>query len=164
MHTLNHAAAELRYNIASGLLEGVVDGVRIHGQAGSGGRAGSKSEGALNWWLANNPFATRVKLSADHSNIGGPLPMGSYRLNLHESRSNWIRLTPLADTLMHGRDGFAIHGRGKRGSDGCIVPTDFNLVLKLCQLVGRRERAKRPAVVVDVYAEGQHLDRQLRTA
>lgn len=156
--------AELRYNIASGELEGTVDGVKLQGTAGSGGRAGSKVKDAMNWWLANNPYATRVKLNADHSNAGGPLPMGSYLLSLHESKPNWIRLTPRDATAMHGRAGFAIHGRGPRGSDGCIVPTDFNLVLRLCQLVAQRRSAGRAPIALEVYAIGQDLDRQLRTA
>jgi len=154
--------SDLRYNIATGNLTGSLDGVQISAHAGSGGRAGTKTTGALNWWLANNPFATRVKLSEAHP--GGPLPMGRYRLVLHESRKNWIRLVPLDPTVMHGRDGFAIHGRGSRGSDGCIVPTDFNVVLTLCTLVEARGKQNRPSAVLSVFAEGQDLDKQMKTA
>lgn len=152
---------DLRYNIADGHLHGSVGGTRISTYAGSGGRAGSKAAGALNWWLANNPFAVRVKTS--NSTPGGPLPMGQYKLVLHESRQNWIRLIPF-DQAMYGRDGFAIHGRGQRGSDGCIVPTDFLVVLELCSALDRLARGRQPAPIVEVYAEGQNLDRQLNTA
>lgn len=153
--------AELRYNLADGHLSGSIGGRKVSAWAGSGGRAGSKTPGALNWWLANNPFAVRVKLSS--GNPGGPLPMGKYRLVLHESRKNWIRLLPL-DQAMFGRDGFAIHGRGPRGSDGCIVPTDFLVVLEVCSALAQLEKSGRPAPILEVVAEGQDLDRQLRTA
>lgn len=156
--------ADLTYNIASYLLTGTVDGTSINAYAGSGGRAGTKTPGALNWWLANNPFATSVKLNAAHTNVGGPLPMGTYTLALHESRPDWIRLQPTDASRMMGRSGFAIHGRGARGSDGCIVPTDFANVQLLCKLVRARQEAKKPPVSLQVVAIGDDLDRQLRTA
>ena len=56
---------ELTHNIASARLTGLIDGVSISAYAGSGGRAGSKTPNALNWWLANNPLATHVRLSAN---------------------------------------------------------------------------------------------------
>jgi hypothetical protein len=152
---------DLRYNLANGHLSGSIGGRKLSTYAGSGGRAGSKTGGALNWWLANNAFAVRVKKT--ESNPGGPLPMGKYKLVLHDSRKNWIRLLPLHQP-MHGRDGFAIHGRGPRGSDGCIVPTDFVVVLELCVALAHLAKSGRPAPVLEVYAEGQDLDRQLNTA
>ena len=156
--------AELTYNISSSLLSGKIDGVFISAHALSGGRGGSKTPGTLNWWLANNPFATHVKLSPDRSVPGGPLPMGRYRLSLHESRTNWLRLMPLLDAAMHGRSGMAIHGRGKRGSDGCIVPTDFAVVTRLCELVRQRRDNAKSEIHLEVVAIGQDLDRQFRTA
>ncbi|HEX5390656.1 MAG TPA: hypothetical protein VFW67_12900 [Burkholderiaceae bacterium] len=155
---------ELTYNIASGHLSGAIDGQHISAYAGSGGRAGTKTKDGLNWWLANNPFATQVKLPANKSHPGGPLPYGVYSLGLHESRENWLRLVPLDPGSMHGRSGMAIHGRGPRGSDGCIVPTDFAVVLRLCKLVKQRQEAGGAPVRLEVVAIGQDLDRQLRTA
>lgn len=155
---------ELTYNIASGRLTGNIDGQAISANAGSGGRAGTKSKNGLNWWLANNPFARRVKLPDDKSHPGGPLPYGTYELVLREKRPNWLRLVPRDTSAMHGRSGMAIHGRGNRGSDGCIVPTDFAVVLRVCKLVKAREAAKGPRVRLNVVAIGQDLDRQLRTA
>jgi len=157
-------APELTYNIASGRLTGFVDGVSISASAGSGGRAGSKTADALNWWLANNPLATGIKLSSDKSRPGGPLPMGEYRVVLHETRQNWLRLIPRNEAAMHGRSGMAIHGRGARGSDGCIVPTDFAVVSQLCRLVRKRAAAGGPDIALEVVAIGQDLDRQNRTA
>jgi len=155
---------ELTYNIASGLLCGQVDGTYISACAGSGGRAGTKAKDGLNWWLANNPLATHVKLPADKSHPGGPLPMGTYRVVLHETTPNWLRLLPLDERQMHGRSGMAIHGRGPRGSDGCIVPTDFAVVMQLCKLVRDRKAAGGPDVLLQVVATGQDLDRKNRTA
>jgi hypothetical protein len=160
---LRPTAAELTYNIASGQLTGRIDGVSISASAGSGGRSGTKTAGALNWWLANNPLATGVKLSSDKSRPGGPLPLGEYKVVLHESRQNWLRLVPLDEAAMHGRSGMAIHGRGPRGSDGCIVPTDFAVVTQLCRLIRNRNSAGGANVVLEVVAIGQDLDRQNRT-
>lgn len=156
--------ADLTYNIASGLHSGQIDGQLISAYAVSGGRAGSKSKGSLHWWLANNPFATHVKLPADKSHPGGPLPMGRYRVVNHESKPNWLRLHPLDPSMMRGRNGMAIHRTGKRGSDGCIVPTDIADVKRLWQLVSKRQASGGPDVVLQVVAIGQNLDQKLNTA
>ena len=150
----NATGTDLVYNIVEGLLSGRIDGVVITAGAGSGGRAGSKTRGAVSYFLANNPYMTGVKKSG--ARPGGPLPMVRYRLRIHESRENWIRLVPFADDsrAMKNRDGFAIHGRGKWGSDGCIVPTDFNVVLELHRLVSAREKAGKPAPTLAVVAIG----------
>jgi hypothetical protein len=155
---------ELTYNIASGLLTGRIDDVFISAYAGSGGRAGSKTPGSLNWWLANNPLATHVKQAANNANPGGPLPMGVYKVILHEHRKNWLRLIPVDQAAMFDRAGMAIHGRGPHGSDGCIVPTDFAAVVLLCELVRRRQAAGGPDIYLQVVAVGHDLDRQNRTA
>jgi hypothetical protein len=55
---------------------------------------------------------------------------------------------------MKGRAGFAIHGRGQRGSDGCIVPQDFDNVLNIHALLKTREKAGRAAPTLDVVAIG----------
>ena len=158
------APPELTYNIASGILSGEVDGSHISAHAGSGGRAGTKSKDGLNWWLANNPLATRVRLPADKSHPGGPIPMGTYRVVLHEARENWLRLLPVDERQMHGRSGMAIHGRGQRGSDGCIVPTDFAVVMRLCKLVRSRKEKGGRDVLLRVVAIGPDLDRKHYTA
>jgi hypothetical protein len=154
---------DLVYNIVEEYLEGTIDGVSISAHAVAGGRAGSKLAGVVNPLLANNPYATGVKLS--DLTPGGPLVMGRYTMKTHESRSNWIRLVPFADNNMGNRAGFAIHGRGKRGSDGCIVPTDFNMVLLLYKLVGKREEAGSPAPTLAVIAAGDldFIDQKLKT-
>lgn len=149
---------DLTYNIAESRLTGKVAGENISAYAGSGGRAGSKTPGAVNSWLANNPFATKVKLPKDKSHPGGPLPMGQYRVVLHPEKLNWLRLIPVDESQMHGRSGMAIHGRGARGSDGCIVPSDFNVVLRLCLLVKKHKEETRSDPLLEVIAVGD-LDR-----
>lgn len=156
-------ATNLTYNIVEGLLLGVIDAVHINAQAVSGGRAGSKLLDVVNPWLANNPYATRVKKGTKRP--GGPLIMGKYWLQCHESRANWLRLIPYPTNAMGNRNGFAIHGRGNRGSDGCIVPTDFNVVLKLYSLVQTREasRLAAPSLAVIAIGDIDSLDTRLRT-
>lgn len=138
----------LVYDILNCTLSGEIDGSHITAHAVSGGRAGSKTPGAVEPALSNNPFMTHVKKSA--AGPGGPLPINTYYLRTHESRKNWIRLEPMEAKRMGARAGMAIHGRGKRGSDGCIVPTDFNVVLYLYSLIRRREEERRPPPTLEV--------------
>ena len=155
---------DLVYNVVEELLTGEIDGKRINARSVSGGRAGSKKAGVVNMFLANNPFSTGVKKTA--KNPGGTIPLAKFLLRTHESRSNWIRLVPMGDQNLHGRDGFAIHGRGQRGSDGCIVPSDFHNVLLIHSLVKKREEAGGPAPTLQVVAIGElnRFENLMRTA
>lgn len=157
-------APELTYNIASRQLTGCIDGRYVSSYAVSGGRAGSSVAGAVDWRLVNNPLATRIKLPDDKSHPGGPLPMGLYRVAPHERHRDRLRLIPVDPRFMQGRHSMLIHGTGKRGSDGCIVPTDFADVLRLCELVSHRQASGGPAVRLQVVAIGQDLDRTARQA
>jgi hypothetical protein len=132
-------ATDLAYNIMEELLVGSVDGTSISAHVVSGGRAGSKTAGAVNPFLANNPYATGVKQAGRAP--GGPLILGRYRLKTHESKPSWIRLLPFDESAMHGRSGFAIHGRGPRGSDGCIVPQTLPS-FSCCTRSSRRAKAR----------------------
>ena len=153
---------DLIYNLVEERLSGSIDGTVIQAHAVSGGRAGSKQVGVLNPFLANNPYATHVKKTSQ--NPGGPLIMGKYNLKTHESKPNWIRLIPLATNDMRNRAGFAIHGRGAWGSDGCIVPTDFHVVQTLCSLVKVREKAGKAAPTLAVISLGDldYLEKKLQ--
>jgi hypothetical protein len=159
---------DFTYNIVEQLLVGRLDGVTLSAHVVSGGRAGSKAHGAVNPFLANNPYATHIKKTTH--NPGGPLILGEYTMKTHESRNNWIRLIPSSGNYMRGRAGFAIHGRGQRGSDGCIVPTDFAVVQLLYKLVAAREKKGGPAPTLTVVAIGdldfieKRLDALTRTA
>jgi hypothetical protein len=147
---------DLVFNIVECLLVGRIGKVEISATAVAGGRAGSKSKGVVDFVLANNPFATGVKKQGKKP--GGPLPLGRYKLVPHEKKANWIRLVPLAGTNLNGRAGFAIHGRGSRGSDGCIVPTDFHNVLLIYKLVKALSDSGQPSPTLEVIAAGD-LDR-----
>jgi hypothetical protein len=113
-------------------------------------------------FLANNPYLTKVKKQG--LNPGGPTIMGKYSLYAHESKPNWIRLVPYADNAMSGRDGFAIHGRGPRGSDGCVVPTDFAVVQLLYKLVKARAQTRKSPPTLAVIAAGDFdaIDKRLK--
>ena len=152
---------DFTYNIVEQTLQGRLDGVSIVAHVVSGGRAGSTQRGAVNAFLANNPFATGVKLTK--KTAGGPLILGTYSLKTHETRQMWIRLIPSADNHMHGRNGFAIHRRGPRGSDGCIVPTDSAVVALLYSLVRAREqkRAAPPTLAVTAVGDLDYIEKRL---
>lgn len=154
---------DMVYNIETGALKGKIGENHISAFAGSGGRAGSKVEGAVNPFLANNSLATHIggpKNASTHT--FGPIPQGVYALKLHETRKNWIRLNPISGTDTLGRAGFAIHGRGTTGSHGCLVPTDFNVVLHLCKLVEANDKNGLPPITLRVIAEGTNIGWQMR--
>lgn len=152
---------DLCYNIVEHLLEGRVDGQNIFARAVSGGRAGSKTPGVENLMLANNPYLTHVK--EGKSTPGGSTVMGKYHLVAHERRANWLRLVPFAETDTFGRSGFAIHGRGPVGSQGCIVPTDFAVVQLLYKLAKARDKLGKRQITLSVVAVGDldAVDRRL---
>lgn len=158
---------DLIYNIVEQTLAGSIDGVSINAQAGSGGRAGSRHKNAINPFLANNPYATGVKLTP--TQVGGPLPRARYTLTTHEKHHLWIRLTPFKEDQwrMGDRNGMAIHrSGGERGSDGCIVPTDFTVVELIHRLCQSREKAGKPAPTLEVVSVGdlEPFERLHRTA
>ncbi len=155
------AGADLKYNIAEERLYGLVGGTSISCAAGSGGRAGTKTAGAGNWWLQNNVFATHVH-NGEHNY--GPLPMGSYFMYPHEKTKNMVRLEPFKTNRMFGRTGFLIHGRGKIGSHGCIVPYDFQEVVKVSAAIAHHIKKTGSRPVLEVIAVGSNLTDKLYTA
>lgn len=156
---------DLRFNIVDGLLQGFLDGCRFSLTCGSGGRAGSKTPGAVNWHLSGNPLATHI---GGHNSMGthifGPLPIGEYTLSTREKDENWIVLTPDAATYTFDRSGFAIHGRGVVGSHGCIVVNDFLQLTRMYDSVVVRQKVMAANYRLQVVAVGQDLGRQFGTA
>lgn len=153
---------QLSYNIVEQTLTGFLGKHYINVRAVSGGRAGSRTAGTENFFMANNPFMMgqkRNEKKPDDGSIGGPLPIGFYTLANHEHKPRWIRLIPDKSNSMHDRDwfGFAIHGHGPRGSDGCIV-LDTAPLDKLYNFVKSQHAAKLPPVRLEVFATGD-LDR-----
>jgi hypothetical protein len=117
--------ASLTYYLFEGVLVGTANGTSFHISAGSGGRSGSKQATAVDGSVANNPYQTPRQYPTHPS--GGPLPAGRYRIHKpvpnYKGKGRWATLT-LEAGQSYGRGGFAIHGRGPRGSDGCIVPVN----------------------------------------
>ena len=161
---VHNTGTDLVFNIVEQTLTGKIGETTINAHAVSGGRAGSKKEGVVNSFLANNPYATGVKKKSDRP--GGAIPLRKFELKTHESKKNWIRLIPLKGEDLGGRSGFAIHGRGQRGSDGCIVPTDFHNVTLIYSLVMARQQAGERAPTLAVVAIGDlsRFDDLMRTA
>ena len=156
---------ELVFNLVETTLRGAIDGHRIDARAGSGGRAGSTTPGAANYYLANNPLATHIGgAQAAGTHKYGPIPQGRYTLWPHETSPHKIRLQPTAGTVMHGRDALEIHKAGPIGSHGCIVPSDGHVVDALARLVKKRTENEEMPVLLQVIAVGFDPDRQFRTA
>ena len=118
--------ASLSYFIWERLLAGVIGGQQIHIPALSGGGGGSNRRPSND--DANNPYSVGVQTDGapdafDHRH-GGPIPLGKYIIKppaRHPRLGPSARLEPTAQPML-GRSGFLIHGRGRHGSDGCIVP------------------------------------------
>ena len=132
---------QLSYFIFEGVLTGVFGRDQIYITAWSGGAGGSKKLKPTD--DANNPYSYGVKEVSDPKNPtrGGPIPPGPYRI-LPPGRDAHLglcsRLVPQFTPLNH-RGGFAIHGQGPKGSDGCIVipHKDFHRLMdKLAQSGG----------------------------
>ena len=142
--------ADLKYNIESRILKGTLGKIGIHATALSGGRAGSTMVSA-NPNLANNSFATHIGgIKSEGTHNYGPIPRGIYKMVIHEKKDTWIRLVPASSNNMHGRDGFAIHGRGETGSHGCIVLGDRNIIKTICEAVKNTHNRTYTLEVVSV--------------
>lgn len=104
---------------------------------------------------------------------GGPLPPGKYKmvhLKSHKTFGECIYLKPvLIEEMIPGittfkkRNGFFIHGRGDRGSDGCIVPYDPSQRKQLNKAV-EASLADIELVVRDPWAPPSLVNEMLRRA
>jgi hypothetical protein len=121
--------ANLTYYIFEGVLTGTANGHMINITALSGGGGGSKEHGGNS--DTNNPYSQSLKTQEGKTHVhGGPIPVGRYKV-LPPSKNPHLGLSARLDPYdeaqtkkMFGRDGFYIHGRGRHGSDGCIVPME----------------------------------------
>jgi hypothetical protein len=119
----------LTYFIADRLLVGDVSGIHFQESAVSGGGAGRKDASGRTLppadpSLANNVWRTDKAGVVDTDDFGGPIPCGKYAVAASVSKGLWMDLSPAASIPIidsGARKGFAIHGRGKWGSYGCIV-------------------------------------------
>jgi hypothetical protein len=144
------AMVDLHYYISDSLLEGRVGGKSFCFFAFSGSGRGRKEgfrEKELVSMLAHNLWEYRRKTDKKHEVRGGPLPPGVYKiekpvanyisLGVSFGRAAVLKATGSSKTFE--RDGFLIHGRGKEGSDGCLVPrkpTDLHALLDALEATG----------------------------
>ena len=80
--------------------------------------------------MADNPRYVHVKMN-------GPTPPNTYKLTMREKRFHGveaIRMTPVGDQTMHGRDGLLAHSYllrgGREESHGCVAFKDYPRFLK----------------------------------
>jgi hypothetical protein len=132
------------YFIYDQSLVGKVNGLHFQMHAVAGGRAGSTNPKVVNKAVANNPYRTGQEEKPGV--VGGPLPCGHYTLQANPDK-NWIDLIPDKNNWMVTRDGFAIHGHGPIGSQGCIVPDLYSDLESLVRQVRRSPIPVRLSVV-----------------
>jgi hypothetical protein len=133
----------LRYSIASQLLTGDVAGKSFSIFTVSGGGRGSTRtpHGQPDQKIMAS-WDHRTKTSKATNVRGGPLPPGFYIVHaptkhaklglsayLEPTVTAVLHMNPIGQVEVSPRDfepgvGFYIHGRGKLGSDGCLVPMD----------------------------------------
>jgi hypothetical protein len=136
----------LNYSIARQWLEGSVGNEKFSVQAWSGGGRGRTGPGAENTPASYDVFQKESDEGSKHIH-GGPIPPGIYvcfHVPHHHKFGECVFLQQTILSLVsvqtrkdgpqirfYNRDGFFIHGRGKHGSDGCIVPDNPAIRSKL---------------------------------
>ena len=122
----------LTYSIAREWLQGRIGNEKFALRAWSGGGRGKIGSGAEHDASSYDVFR---KTSQKKGVRGGPLPPGIYICRYVAKHSHFGECVFLEQTILslisidsdanidfYDREGFYIHGRGKLGSDGCIVP------------------------------------------
>ncbi len=119
----------LVYLIAQQRLYGIVNGKKFDLKAFSGGGRGSVAGKDQH---SEATFDYRIKkISKEFNERGGPIPPGTYSVLASEKNGTLGQANKLVSLTAHlktkTRDygfpgGFYIHGKGRYGSDGCIVP------------------------------------------
>lgn len=159
----------LKYSIRDEVLYGSLGGVSYSMTAYSGGGRGSTAgmeRRDLDHWRTQK----KAPDSFSAANRGGPLPVGMYLVKyfgMHEHLGRCAILTQTISSLVYAdpwspvgvsvteRSEFFIHGRGPKGSDGCIVPgKDSDLKALLDAL--KRETS---VVALFVQNDGVNVDR-----
>ncbi len=80
--------------------------------------------------FSNMGGQTSAGLTGADTRSFGPIPNGLFQVGAiqqHPKLGQCSELRPIAGAMM-GRAGFFIHGQGKTGSEGCIVPVGGTLV------------------------------------
>lgn len=159
----------LRYSISSEILYGTVGGETFSLKAYSGGGRGSTT-GMERTDLRHWSTGKKAPSQFSQRNRGGPLPTGHYLVSYygqHEHLGRCAELFQTLTSLLHAdpfsaigmsvtdRGGFFIHGRGPRGSDGCIVP---DKATDLKDLLDAIQKQKSP-VLLTVFSEGVNAEK-----
>jgi hypothetical protein len=157
------AANVLVCSIARETLRGVVDGKNFIMRAWSGGARG-RTKGATEFSHAS--YDVFRKENEAKGIRGGPIPPGIYICRYVKSHAKFGECIFLQQTILslfqvdadanirfYDRAGFFIHGRGPRGSDGCIVPAEKDARLALNTAI---KDAKSP-VMLQVVEQGMPL-------
>jgi hypothetical protein len=136
----------LLYDIANERLMGTIGNERISlwARAGGGRASTTHSEGQAGQ-LGLAAWDTQRQLAGNKR--GGPLPIGVYVIHkpahhphlglaayLEQTVTSLLYEMPSSPTgiSVTKRGGFYIHGRGPKGSDGCIVPMEsFSHLMQL---------------------------------
>ena len=126
----------LSYSIATEWLQGVIGHDQFSMRAFAGGGRGRKGVDAERDWTSYDVFR-KEREDPKHHVHGGPLPPGMYVcryvshhpkfhecIYLEQTITSIMAVDSNASVRFYGRGGFYIHGRGRHGSDGCIVPED----------------------------------------
>jgi hypothetical protein len=127
--------AHFTFDAPSERLTGMIGTDHFHLHAVSGGGRG-RTVGVASDTVESHLATTQLIKHGPRAHRGGTLPPGTYRcqyLANHHHFHECVRLHALPSAtaihspfatmpIVHGRGGFYIHGRGRHGSDGCIVP------------------------------------------
>ena len=159
----------LKYSIMDEILYGTIDGESFSMRAFSGGGRGSTSGMEL-YDLKHWSSRKKAPPIFNKDERGGPLPIGFYLVEYYGVHEHLGRCASLGQTLLSllqtdysspiglsvtDRSGFYIHGRGPKGSDGCIVPANK---VDLKNLLDAIESASTTVVLI-VHSEGMNAER-----
>jgi hypothetical protein len=135
----------LIYSIAREFLQGSIGSERFFMRAWAGGARGQTGTSAEHSADSYDVFRQTRHNKGRH---GGPLPPGLYICRYvahhpHFGECIFLEQTPTAlfqvdmnaNVRFYDRDGFYIHGRGPHGSDGCIVPENNVVRMRLNKAV-----------------------------
>jgi hypothetical protein len=171
-HALKSPSAGLVYRAALEILEvNIAPHPSFTMKAFSGGSRGAKPKTAKDATrylysqavtiASHFSSAREIKVHGKYVQRGGPLPEGHYTCRYVAHKQGFgecIKLDMWSDAIANSphfgkkhrqhRDGFLIHGRGPKGSDGCIVPEDESKRLLLNRYV--KERGRVVLLVKDV--------------
>ena len=151
--------SSLTYSIYERCLKGRINGTYISYYAFSGGGGASKAK-ITDSLVVNSPYYWQKK-SAGHETAaqrGGPIPPGRYIISCPTKHPNLglsAAVSPIGESKsllkkIH-RSGFFIHGAGRLGSDGCIVPPNTIEFKELMALLS--QNSKTPLLVVETFME-----------